>query len=509
MAYSDLTWSAPQTISTALTDTSSPRAVVDSNNNITAVWVENNIIKARSLPSGGSWSTPVAISNVLNTSSNPTLAIDSGGNVTALWVENTTIKTATLPFGGSWSTSTSISDSGATYPSLAVDSSDNAVAVWNRNGFIESSTRISGTWSLVAVLSAANSTFAHVAISDSGTALAAWHTLSGGADAIVTNLLTVSSNTWGTPKNVIPITAAHLHNYPKIAIDANGNAAIAWFRYDLLDDSAFQNVQVLISNLTAGATAWALPTILTASGLRDPADLIIKLRFDSNGNALAVWTNSYDGQTFTLESSKQMFGGVWSIPVLLQAPSLYSFSFDVGIASGTTLMANTVWDDVSAIQIVSQETDSTNPLDQVWTIPAVASTGDSGNNPRCAISVSGSTVNGVITWVSFDGINNVINVSLGSDTTVEPPSNISVSQDVTDFGVYQDYTNTITWDASPNLDLIQYNIYRNGVFFAATDTSTLEFVDHNTGQGETVTYGVGALTTFYRQSDLDSFTLFP
>lgn len=510
MVNGDISWSAPTAISTALTDASDPRVVIDANNNITAAWIENDVIQSSSFPSGGSWSAPVTLSNVLNISSNPLLGIDSSGNVTALWIEDGFITSATLPFGGSWSAATTVSDSGAETPSLAVDSSDNAVAVWIRSGFVESSTRLSGTWSLVSVLSEADSSFAHVAISDFGTALAAWHTLTiSGADAIVTDILTISSNTWDPPKNVIPITAAHLHNYPKIAIDNNGNAAIAWFRYDLLDGNAYQNVQVLISNLTEGATAWALPTILTNSGLRNPDDLILKLRFDTSGNALAVWTNSYDGQTFTIESSQQLLGGSWPLPVTPQNPSLYSFGFDVSITSGTALMTNMAWNGVSSIEIISAETDTTNPVFQAWSMSQVFSTGNDNAFPKCAISLSGGTFNAVAVWMHFDGVNNVIHAATGSGTAIDPPSSVSASQSLTDFGVYQDYTNTITWVASSDPNVIQYNIFRNGVFFAATDPSTLTFTDHNTIQNGTVTYGVAALLSSFRQSDIASFTLFP
>ncbi|HEV8052674.1 MAG TPA: hypothetical protein VGP47_09275 [Parachlamydiaceae bacterium] len=509
MAYSDITWSAPTTISTTLTDAEAPKTVIDVNNNITAIWIENDDIMASSLPSGGSWSTPVAISNASNTSSNPTLGIDSSGNVTALWIENTQIQSATLPFGGSWSAGTVISGTGASSPSLGVNASGDAVAVWSRSGFVESSTRISGTWSLVSVLSAANSSFPHIAVNN-GNALAAWHTLNvNGTDVIVTNLLTISSNTWGTPKNVFTGTAARLHNYPKIAIDFNGNGAIAWFRYDLIDGNAYQNVQVLVSTLSYGAAAWSVPSILTASGLRNPADLTIKLRFDTSGNALVVWTNSYDGQTFTIESSLKLFGGSWSSPALVYVPSLYAFDFDVALASGTALLTNTTWDQVSAIQIIAQETDTTNPIFQAWTYANPVSTGDNSASPKCAISISGGVLNAVVVWVSFDGTNNVINVATGTDSVIEPPLNVSVTQDVIDYGVYQDYTNTITWDASSNPNIIQYNIYRNGIYFAATDSGTFQFIDHNAVQGETVTYGVAALTSSFRQSDIITFTLFP
>lgn len=508
--HSDITWTTPVAISTALTDASDPHVVVDSNGNATATWVENSIIKASSLPFGGSWGAPVTLSNVLNTSSSPKLGIDSSGNVTAVWIENAQIESATLPFGGSWSAETSpISGSGASNLSLAVDASGHAVAVWVRSGFVESSTRISGTWSLVSVLSASNSSNPHVAISSFGIAMAAWHSVVSGSDVIVTDILTISSNTWAATKNVFSATAAFFHNYPKIAIDANGNSTIAWVRYNLLDGSAFQNVQIITSSLSAGGATWGIPTILSNSGIRNPADLTIKLRYDASGDVIAVWTNSYDGETFSTESSKKLFGGSWQGFITPNSPTLYSFGMDVAIASGTALMVSMAWDGVSTVMIQAQESDVTDPVLQGWTTVNPFSTGNDNGYPQVALSLTGSTFNALAVWIHFDGTNNVIHASTGSDSTISPPSSVSATQSVTDFGVFKDYFNTITWAASSDPDLIQYNIFRNGVFFASTDPGTLTFIDHNQVQGGTVIYGVAALTSAFRQSDIISFTLNP
>lgn len=509
--YGDISWSTPVAISTALTDASDAHVVIDANGNATAAWVENNTIKSSSLPFGGSWSAPVTLSNVLNTSSSPKLGVDSNGNVTALWIENTQIESATLPFGGSWSAETSpISGSGASQPVLVVDSSNNAVAVWTRSGFVESSTRISGTWSLVSVLSAANSDNPHVAINNNGKAIAVWHSVISGADNLHSSTLTISTNTWASPLNVLPGTAGLLHNYPKVAIDGGGNATIAWFRYNKLDGNAFQNVEVLTSDLAATAAAWtSLPTFLSSPGLRNPADLTIKLRFDDSGDILATWINSYDGETFTIESSRRIFGGTWPSPISFSTPSIYSFAIDVSIASGTALVTNMAWDGVSTVMIQSQETDISDPVLQFYTSTVTFSTGNDNAFPQSALSITGSSVNAVAVWLHFDGSNVVVHAATGTDSTIAPPSSVSATQNVTSFGVFNDYYNTITWTASTAPNIIQYNIYRNGIFFAATDPSTLQFIDHNTVQNGTVTYGVAALTSEFRQSDIVTFTLFP
>lgn len=513
VVYGELTWSTPVSISDVGVNASDPRVVIDSGGNATAVWIETNTVKASSLPFGGSWTTPATLSNVANTSSSPRLGIDSTGNVTALWIENSVIESATLAFGSStWSAETApISGSGASNPALAVDPSGNAVAVWVRSGFIESSTRITGTWNLVSVLSTSSSDNPHVAISSFGTAIAAWHSVISGADAIITDTLTISSNTWAATKNVIPFTAAIFHNYPKVALDELGNATIAWFRYNLLGPNAFENVQVTTSTLTQGAAAWAIPTFVSNSGIRNPADLTIKVRVDDHGDALVTWINSFDGYTFVIESAQKLFGGPW-LPFVDEASSIYTLGMDVAAAGENALMTTMVWDGTS-LTIQSQESDMVQPVQSGWTPPQTFSTGTDNGFPVCALSETASetTFNAVSIWLQNNGTNTVLNASTGTEQAIAPPTAVSATQNSTNLGVYTDFFNTITWTASTQPGVIQYNIYRNGVFFAAVGAGTTQFVDNNQVQGGTVTYGVAAMIqeSTFRQSEIASFTLFP
>lgn len=510
IVHGDISWSVPAAISTALTNASDPRVVMDSGGNVTAIWVENSTIKTSSLPFGGSWSIPTTLSDELNTASKPKLGIDSSGNVTALWIENNVVQTTTLPFGGSWNlTTTPISNRGASNPTLVVDDAGNAVAVWVRKGFIESSTRLSGKWDTFTVLSKANSNNPHLAINNSGKAMAVWQKIVSGANIIVTDLLDVASNTWDPPKNAFVAPLAILQNYPKVTIDPTGDATVAWFQYHLIDGISYQNVRVVTSSLTAGSTAWSLPTVLSRAGIRNPADLTIKLRFGLNGDVLVVWTNSYDGETFTVESAQKLFGGSWPRSLMPQNPSLYSLGFDVAVTSDFALLTSMAWNGVSTIEIHSHETNTAKPIMQGWGRKNLFSTGNNNGFPQCALSLNAGILNAVAVWINFDGSNNLINASTGSGPVVAPPSNVMATQGVTNFNVYQDYFNTISWDASSDPTVNQYNIFRNGIFFAVTNSSTLQFTDHNAIQNGTVTYGIAAFTTNFLQSEIVSFTLNP
>lgn len=284
MIYSDIAWSTPVSISTAAVDATDPHVVIDSNGNVTVAWIENSTIKATSLPFGGSWSSVVGLSNLSNTASSPKLGVDLSGNVTALWIENSVVETATLPFGGTWSASATVSAGGASSLSFDVDAAGNAVAIWVRGDKIESSTRVSGIWSVATVLSTLTSSNPHVKISSNGKAIAVWHVFSSGNDVIVSAILTINTNSWSATKTIIPGTAAS-NNYPKVTIDPNGNATAAWYHYNF-SNGAYSNVQVFSSTLINGASSWGLPTILSAGGIGNPANLTLKLKADVSGDCM-------------------------------------------------------------------------------------------------------------------------------------------------------------------------------------------------------------------------------
>src|SRR5579872_6236809 len=104
---SNLSWSAPSTLSSSMVNASDPQVIVDSNGNATAAWVQNGHIQAAFQPVNGSWGSASSISN--SGASSPRLGVDSSGNVTAVWVANGIIQVSTRPLNGSWGFASSIS----------------------------------------------------------------------------------------------------------------------------------------------------------------------------------------------------------------------------------------------------------------------------------------------------------------------------------------------------------------------------------------------------------------
>jgi hypothetical protein len=488
----DIGWSTPATISTTGVTASDPKVVIDVNGNATAVWVESNLVKASSQPAGMSWSAPTTLSGT--GASSPKLGIDSSGNVTAIWVESGVVNSATLPFGGSWSSETAISGSGASSPALAVDASGNAVAVWVRGGFIESSTHLfGGSWGLVSQLTTNTSSSPQVAIGNNGTVVAVWHSTIAGANIVVSAVSPIAGS-WSSAVNIIAATPAFSHDFPRIAVDANGNATAVWIRYNL-SNSVYQNIGILAASLPVGSSSWAIPSLLTNGGeTLTITNNTLRVAVDGGGNTIAVWNMSYDGSTYNVESSSKLLGGSWSSLFQLQGGELYAYQVDVAAnnALGDALVVYMLFDGVSSVNIISQETNVSAPGTTNYSSPLTFSQGSDNGYPRVASSINGLTINAAAVWIDFNGTNNVIVASTGSKTTISPPTSLAVTQSSNNFGVFTEYYNTLSWTASTSPNLQQYNIYRDGVYFFSVDPTVTQVLDHNAIQSGSVTYGIAA-----------------
>ena len=496
---SDITWSSPLTLSNPSNVASNVELVMDTSGNATAIWLENGLLMSASQPVGGSWGTATALT--ASTVTNASIGVDGSGNVTALWLEGGVVETAALPFGGTWSSATTISQSGASSPALAVDSTGNAVAVWARGGFIESSTQlVGGSWGVVNMLSSGGSEdVPQVAISANGTVVAVWHSAASGLNAPYYSLKQISVGTWQTAAVITITSAAIHHDYPHVAIDSNGNAAAIWFRYKV-SGSVYSNVQVLAATLASGASAWATPSILSGLGRVNPANLISQLTYDQTGNLLALWTSSYDGDTYNVESGVLQVGSPWALGGELVLQNLYGLSGQVATcSSGDTVVAYMYFDGTN-LSIQTSETNISSQRTNFWTIPFTPSTDPNNGFPVAASTLAGSTVNAACAWVSNSGGNNIIQVITGNKTVLAPPTSLSVTQSSNDFDIFTEYYNTISWTASTSPDIFLYNLYRNGTYFQTVLASTTSFIDHNAVQGGSVVYGVAAVDTSQDQS---------
>lgn len=84
-------------------DRPEPTIATDADGNKIAIWEENELIMTSESPANGSWSIPFVLSNPTASCASPQIEIDSSsGDATAMWVENQNMKAASKPFGCDW-----------------------------------------------------------------------------------------------------------------------------------------------------------------------------------------------------------------------------------------------------------------------------------------------------------------------------------------------------------------------------------------------------------------------
>lgn len=491
----DYTWSAPSTLSSLMVNSSDPRIATDTSGNATAVWVENGFVKASFMPVNGSWGAPATLSG--SGASSPKLAVDGSGKVTAVWLEsNGVLKLASLPLNGSWSASSSVSSSGASQPALAVNSSGNVAIVWKRSGFIEAATKVLGILSLVSTISPANSSNPCVAVGENGRVIAVWQTILGTGAATVESATQSSiGGIWGSAVNILPGASAFDMNYPVVSIDPNGNADVIWFRY-LKTSGIYSNVFVYSATLPMASTSWSFPVQISDIGMGNPDELFIKIKTDAAGNKIAIWSLSFDGQSYVVESSGKLAGNAWTPFTILENQNLYAFQGSESSDSLGDATAVSMYFNGTTVDIHAQETSSWQTAGQIaWTaLATLSSTGTNNTSPHVSVNNDPNTLTSFANavWVSADGANTIIQAASGSKTVIAPPTNLAVTQNVTSYGVFNDYYNTLTWDSSVGPNLSQYIVFRDGLQIAQLEPFILEFIDHNATQNGTVTYSVTA-----------------
>jgi hypothetical protein len=497
-----ITWSSPPTTISGISVTSSePQVVVDSNGNTTAAWVEGGVVKAATLPYGGSWSSTSTLSGASSSSLN--LAIDNSGNIAAAWVQSGVVKAASKPFNGSWSAASSVSSSGASLPVLGMNSSGDAVLVWKRNDTIEASSKLLNLiWGIASVLSPNNSSNPHLGVGTDGTVMAVWSRVVNGVNVIQSSKAALIGAVWGAAKTVSQSSSPS--DYPKVAIDGLGNATAIWFEYSL-SGSAYSNVELVGAGLTSAASNWSTPVIINstsiAGGLLNPANLISKIQADNSGNVGIMWSTSDDGSTLSMQAAVKPFGADWTSQFRSTSGDPLSLSGDLTTTSnGETFMA-LMASSSGTINILAQEADISSALfPNQWSFPQTLSNEFNNGYPKVASALNGTTMYAACVWINSDNGTNVIQAATGTKTTVLPPSNVQITQDVEDFGVVQNYYNTVTWTASSDPGLAGYVVYRDGTFWTTTEFNVTSVIDNNAVQNGPVTYGVAAYDNDGHQS---------
>jgi hypothetical protein len=469
----------------------------------------SGIVTTKYLPNGGSWSSSTQLSTIGNNSVTPKMCIDSNGIVSVVWSENTVINYSS--YNGTWSSVTPLSSgTGASNPVMCVDGVGNVVVGWVTSAQIQAIVKpiSSGIWSSITTFTTTNSDNPSMCI-NGGTTTIVWHAKPSTQDKIMASTATTVGGAFGTPVDIVgTANTGHMHNYPKVAVDLNGNTIAVWYRSDFggSTNSDYINVFVPAAILLSGASSWNVPIMLSNLGMRNPADLTVKCGFDPVGNAYVLWTSSSIANSFNIEANIRQISGNLSGSVQIISGNLTAYDTSMSISPLSDILITYMYYDGTDSVIQAVETDIGGYPLNTYTPPSTISTASTNNaHPRGAISLTNSTANVIAVWQSYDSVNNttIIQAATGSKPLLGAPTDLAVNQTTNNFGVFNEFDNTLSWTASTDPNTIGYNIYRDSIFIAQVDYTTVSFVDRNcaqSGTGTTVTYSIASLDNNFQQS---------
>lgn len=496
---SPLTWTTPTTLSALGQNAFNPQVGMDSSGNSVAGWIQSGFFRSATKLAAGSWSAATTVS--LSGTTVMRLAVDPAGNATAIWNESGTLKASNLPLGGTWAAATTLG-TGVSAPQLAIDSSGNAVAIWVSGGMVLSKTRLfGGSWSALPDTLAAAGDSAQVAIGSNGTVVAVWHNTVSAVETIFAATKTIALGIWSAGTT---ISSANLNSImPNIAVDSNGNALAIWFKsvpFQLPGGKILNFSNVQASSLPLNGS-WSTPVDISDPGIFNAQALVSRISYDALGNAIVMWTISFDGNNFDIGANVLSAKGNWREPRYLVGANPYCYYFDLAtLSNGYSYIAFMMLDSISnSINIQANKTEIDSLLQIAWYFPATISTGSINGFPSIAASLTGSSVNTAAAWINFNGSNRIIQVATGTGSIVQPPTGLSVMQNTVNNGLFTETTNTITWVASTTPTVSSYLIFRNGRFIKEVDFSVLQYTDRNRN-ATSVTYSVAAVDSDHSQS---------
>lgn len=503
---SNVKWSSsPEILSGAFSSVSNPQVVMDGSGNIVAAWIENGAVLSSSKLVDSEWTPAAALST--GGGSLVRLVSDPNGNATVAWIENGVVKAASKALTGGWSTPATLSlmqYNDASSLALGVGTAGDVIAAWVRNGNVETATKLFGkAWQSRVIISSSSAATPYVAIGgpeNNTTAVVVWRGLSSGVNVVYASRKSIAGS-WGKAATVSEI--AHHAANPVVAMDSNANALTVWYSYDKIGQN-YGNAVVKSAGLPASNDNWGAVVELSQAGIRNPAALTARIAFDSIGNAIALWNNSYDDETFALESAVKPVLGQWSEPAQLVDNNLYTYSADLALTSFGDVLSLYMFYNSANLLIQSVESDINGFQNNVWSVPLTISLGTNNAQPKVAATLNGNEIQAAAVWLHFDGVNNVLLASTGSKTLVAPPTNLSVTQGVHNFGVFTEYYNTISWQASTDPAVVGYLVFRNGVFIGQVGAGTLQFIDDNRVSNGLVTYSVASIDQLQTQSRMVS-----
>jgi hypothetical protein len=295
-----------ETLSEAGEDASDPRIAIDADGDAVVAWMRsdgtNNRIELRSLSAAGGLGPIETLSKAGEDAFDPQVSIDADGDAVATWTRsdgaNSRIQARTFSAAGVVGPRQTLSDAGedAFNSAVASDDDGDTVIAWERfdgtNVRIEARTlSAAGVLGPVHILSdASRDAFdPHVAIDPDGDAVVTWWRFDGSHDRVEARAIS-AAGVLGAIKTISKAGQNALA--PQVALDADGDAVIAWQR----SDGANERIQA--RTLSAAGVLDSIETLSEAG--EDAFDP--RLAVDADGNAVVTWVR-FDGTSHRIQAA--------------------------------------------------------------------------------------------------------------------------------------------------------------------------------------------------------------
>jgi len=288
-----------------------------------------------------------------------------------------------IPTVSGWDNAKSLSGLGTAFtPEVAFDASGNALAVWRQLGASSPFPYdiMAKKWNAVTKVWDASGTTLdnlpgvaanpHVAAAGS-VAFAVWQQFDGTYDSIYSSRWNGAS--WGAPTLVESLTGPA--RYPKVGVDASGNAIVVWQRYDDSIGRVFAN------RYSAGA--WGTPVALDSGALLGA--LRPDLAVHSAGSPFAIW-RQWDGVAGEHYSvyAKRFDGSTWGATASLESSVLNAREPRVAVDGNANGVATWVqWDSAKYRGYASRYASG------AWSAPVIVDSNVPSNGDVSAPRVAG------------------------------------------------------------------------------------------------------------------------
>ncbi|GGX54574.1 hypothetical protein GCM10007392_22480 [Saccharospirillum salsuginis] len=348
-----------------------------------------------------SWRTAAPIETDSGDAGAPQIAFDGNGNAMAVWIQNDgsfdRVWANTWSADSGWGTATVISGStgDAETPQVVFDSNGDARAVWTQlstytNLWVNRYQPGTG-WGTAGFIeyNDGNATDPQIAADSAGNLMIVWEQDEPPPTTPnPTNIWAIyylSGSGWGTAEKIE--TDGGSAQVPKIAFDSDGNAIAVWSQYN--GSTEFD----IRANIYASGGTWGTPEDIESTDAGNSFNPQIVI--DSSDVATVVWSSN-DGTRDNIWATSYTAASGWGADELLETDNAGSaFNPQIAVDSADNLIA--VWrqHDGTGYNIWAN---TATPDDGWGTAELVETTDSSASTPQVAFDGDG---NAIAVWTTF------------------------------------------------------------------------------------------------------------